>query len=64
MICVLKITSDKQRAEVEAYIEETAKRSELDRMSDVKRISGAFTGAYVLHPFSGEEFRFGLAIMS
>ena len=51
---VLKITSDKQRAEVEAYIEETAKRSELDRMSDVKRISGAFTGAYVLHPFSGE----------
>jgi leucyl-tRNA synthetase len=51
---VPKITTDAQRAEVEAYIEETAKRSELDRMSDVKRITGAFTGAYVLHPFSGD----------
>ena len=51
---VTKITTDAQRAEVEAYIEETAKRSELDRMSDVKRITGAFTGAYVLHPFSGD----------
>jgi leucyl-tRNA synthetase len=52
---VSKITTDAQRAEVEAYIEETAKRSELDRMSDVKRITGAFTGAYVLHPFSGDQ---------
>ena len=52
---VSKITTEAQRAEVEAYIEETAKRSELDRMSDVKRISGAFTGAYVAHPFSGEK---------
>jgi len=51
---VTKITTDAQRSEVEAYIEETAKRSELDRMSDVKRITGAFTGAYVLHPFSGD----------
>ncbi|MDA1148424.1 MAG: leucine--tRNA ligase [Bacteroidetes bacterium] len=52
---VSKITTEAQRAEVEAYIEEPAKRSELDRMSDVKRISGAFTGAYVAHPFSGEK---------
>lgn len=49
---VLEITTADQRQEVEAYIEETSKRSELDRMSDVKRISGAFTGAYVKHPFT------------
>lgn len=52
---VSTITTAEQRAEVEAYVAETAKRSELDRMSDVKRISGAFTGAYVLHPFSGDK---------
>ena len=36
----------------EAYIEATAKRSERDRMADVKTISGAFTGAYAEHPFT------------
>lgn len=51
---VLKITTESQRAQVEAYIAETAMRSELDRMSDVKRISGVFTGAYVKHPFTAE----------
>ena len=49
---VSKITTPEQRAEVEAYIEATAKRSERDRMADVKTISGAFTGAYAEHPFS------------
>jgi leucyl-tRNA synthetase len=52
---VAKITTDEQRAEVEAYVEATAKRSERDRMADVKTISGAFTGAYAIHPFSGEK---------
>ncbi|UTW67676.1 leucine--tRNA ligase [bacterium SCSIO 12643] len=52
---VSKITSSEQREEVEAYIEQTSKRSERDRMSDVKHISGAFTGAYVKHPFTGED---------
>ena len=49
-----KITTAEQKAEVEAYIEATAKRSERDRMADVKTISGAFTGAYAEHPFSKE----------
>ncbi len=49
---VAKITTPEQKAEVEAYIEATAKRSERDRMADVKTISGAFTGAYAEHPFS------------
>ncbi|WP_452224913.1 leucine--tRNA ligase [Lacinutrix chionoecetis] len=49
---VSKITTQAQKAEVEAYIEKTAKRSERDRMADVKTISGAFTGAYAEHPFT------------
>ncbi|WP_276168223.1 leucine--tRNA ligase [Zobellia alginiliquefaciens] len=51
---VAKITTPEQKAEVEAYIEATAKRSERDRMADVKTISGAFTGAYAEHPFTKE----------
>ncbi|NQW35375.1 MAG: leucine--tRNA ligase [Flavobacteriales bacterium] len=52
---VSKITTDAQKAAVEAYIKATAKRSELERMADVKTISGVFTGAYALHPFSGKK---------
>ena len=52
---VSQITTEAQKAEVEAYIEATAKRSERDRMADVKTISGVFTGAYAIHPFSGEK---------
>jgi leucyl-tRNA synthetase len=52
---VSKITTAGQKTEVEDYITATAKRSERDRMADVKTISGAFTGAYALHPFSGEK---------
>lgn len=48
------ITTPEQQQEVDAYIEATAKRSERDRMSDVKTISGVFTGAYAEHPFSGQ----------
>jgi leucyl-tRNA synthetase len=51
---VSKITTPGQEAEVDAYIEATAKRSERDRMADVKTISGAFTGAYAEHPFTKE----------
>ncbi|EAQ99884.1 leucine--tRNA ligase [Maribacter sp. HTCC2170] len=51
---VSKITTGEQKAEVEAYIEATAKRSERDRMADVKTITGAFTGAYAEHPFTKE----------
>ncbi|MGS2725446.1 leucine--tRNA ligase [Psychroserpens sp. BH13MA-6] len=51
---VSTITTDDQKATVEAYIAATAKRSERDRMADVKTISGAFTGAYAEHPFTKE----------
>ena len=49
---VSQITTSEQKAEVEAYIEKTAKRSERERMADVKTISGVFTGAYAEHPFT------------
>ena len=52
---VAKITTADQKATVDAYIEATAKRSERDRMADVKTISGAFTGAYAIHPFTGDK---------
>ncbi|UMB53225.1 leucine--tRNA ligase [Lutibacter sp. A64] len=52
---VSKITTPEQKEAVDAYIKATAKRSELDRMADVKTISGVFTGAYALHPFTGKK---------
>ncbi|HET8736109.1 MAG TPA: class I tRNA ligase family protein [Pricia sp.] len=51
---VPKITTPGQKAEVEAYVAATTKRSERDRMADVKTITGAFTGAYAEHPFTQE----------
>ncbi len=51
---VAKITTPEQKAAVDAYIEATAKRSERERMADVKTISGVFTGAYAEHPFTKE----------
>ena len=51
---VAKITTPEQKAEVEAYVEATAKRSERERMADVKTISGAFTGGFAEHPFTKE----------
>jgi leucyl-tRNA synthetase len=50
---VAEITTDAQRAEVEAYVNTAKNRSERERMADVKRISGVFTGAYAKHPFTG-----------
>ena len=52
---VSKITTETQKNGVQNYIKATAKRSERERMADVKTISGVFTGAYAIHPFSGEK---------
>src|SRR5690554_906681 len=51
---VSEITTAEQKEAVEQYVAKTAKRSERERMADVKSISGVFTGAYAEHPFSGE----------
>lgn len=51
---VSQITTPEQKKVIEDYINQTAKRSERERMSDVKTISGVFTGAYAEHPFTKE----------
>ncbi len=51
---VSKITTAEWRESVEQYVEATSKRSERERMADVKTISGVFTGAYAEHPFTKE----------
>ena len=58
---VASLTTDAQRAEVEAYIAKTAKKSELDRMADAKTVSGAFTGSYAKHPITGEDVQIWIA---
>ncbi len=52
---VASLTTPEMKAAVDAYIEKTKKKSELDRMADVKAVSGEFTGAYALHPLTGEK---------
>jgi len=49
------LTTPGQRTEVERYIEQTKKKSDLDRMADVKAVSGAFTGSHAVHPLTGKE---------
>lgn len=51
---VAEITTAEQKAAVEAYVNIAHNRSERERMSEVKRISGEFTGAFAIHPFTGK----------
>lgn len=48
------ITTEAQKAEVEKYIDYASKRSERDRMSEVKAVTGCFTGAYAINPLTGQ----------
>ena len=49
---VRELTTNENQKEVEEYINSSSKKSERDRISDVKSISGVFTGSYVIHPFT------------
>ena len=49
------ITTSEMKDKVFNYIEETKKRTERDRLADIKRVTGQFSGAYAIHPFSGEK---------
>lgn len=51
---VLELTTPEQRATVEAYVEQSLLTSEVERMMDDKEKTGVFTGAYALHPLTGE----------
>ena len=48
-----QLTQPAQRAEVEAYLEATKKRTERERIAD-RRVTGVFTGSYAINPFTGE----------
>ncbi len=52
---VMKITTPEQLDEVKKYVEYAVNRSERERMTEVKKVSGVFTGAYAINPFSGEK---------
>ena len=51
---VAQVTTDAQREEVEAYVAATKKRTERERIAD-RSVSGVFTGAYAVNPFTGEK---------
>ena len=52
---VKSLTTPDQKADIDAYIDQAKKKSELDRMADTKTVSGAFTGSYVLNPLNDEK---------
>ncbi len=52
---VQKITTPDQRTRVETYVEQTARMTEIERLSTEKEKSGVFTGAYVTNPMNGEQ---------
>lgn len=50
---VPELTTDKQRAEVEAYIEQARMQSDIDRQSLSREKTGVFTGSYAVNPING-----------
>jgi len=51
---IARITTDAQRAEVEAYMTQAARRSEIERMTEDREKTGVFTGCYATNPLNGE----------
>jgi leucyl-tRNA synthetase len=52
---VKDLTTKEQKEEIETYQSWAASRSDVDRMSEVKKVTGAFTGSYCVNPFNGEK---------
>ncbi len=52
---VEKITTDEEKTSINAYLNYVKSRSDRDRMSDVKEVTGAFTGAYAINPFNNKQ---------
>ena len=55
------IVTDEQRSKVEAYIEQTKKKSDFDRTEVNKDKTGVFTGSYAINPFSKEKIEIWIA---
>ncbi|MCU0428800.1 MAG: leucine--tRNA ligase [Cytophagaceae bacterium] len=58
---IAELTAPDYKEAVEAYVHQAKNRSERDRMSDVKTVSGQFTGTYVVNPFTGENIPLWIA---
>lgn len=52
---VQQITTDEYKEDIDKYLEYAQSRSDLDRQQEVKKVTGAFTGAYAVNPFTGNE---------
>jgi len=52
---VTSLTTAENKAAVEAYVTQAKNRSERERQADVNKITGVFTGSYVIHPFTGKQ---------
>lgn len=52
---VAELTTEENKEAVEAYIAETKRRSERERIADTKRVSGVKTGSYAINPFTGRQ---------
>ena len=58
---VSKLTTKANQQKVENYCKETSLKTERDRQSDVKNITGVFTGSYAIHPFSNKKIPIWIA---
>ncbi len=58
---VQKVTTEEQRAEVEKYVNETKKKTDLQRQEDEKEKTGVFTGGYAINPVNGEKLPIWIA---
>ncbi|MGV3723250.1 MAG: leucine--tRNA ligase [Actinomycetota bacterium] len=52
---VPQITTPERKTEVDAYVFEATRQTETDRLSTEKERTGVFTGAYAVHPLTGED---------
>jgi leucyl-tRNA synthetase len=57
----LEITTPQNRGPVREYIERTKNRSERERMTEVKKVSGVFTGSFAINPLNGERLKIYVA---
>jgi len=58
---VAQLTSDEQKTDVETYIQRSQKRTERERMAEVKNITGVFTGSYAINPFTNSKIPIWIA---
>jgi leucyl-tRNA synthetase len=58
---VADLTTSEQREEIEAYVKWAASRSDVERMAEVKKVTGAFTGSYAVNPFNNEKIPIWIA---